>query len=1049
MAGGYDVSVTLKLNDQASKNLQKIEDNIRRVLKAAQEYDDLLDKIYGRTWNGGNVVPPIVPGTGKTPGGSTALVPTGSTAVSNSVANAATEYSRLNRSLSDLSATTKGMYQAQQNLNKEFKHMPDMSMDTSVLEGNLNDVFNSMSNILARQKEFTNTAHKMGEGLIPPSVTTSLDATKNAIDTAAISYKRLQIAMQNGEGTLDDVKATYTGLENAMKHINASQQQINSAMKNTKLPAEQIELLRKAYDELNAEMQSAVDVQNKLIKATAKTMFDPVPVERYDKELGGVNQSMQLLITAHNDLQKETKETTAATDSLNKELDETKTSANESSSVLGGLKNTVKGLVGAYAGIETLKTALNWSDELTMTEGKLANLTDDVEGFMDKVYQMSQDTRTSYMDNAKQMAKMWMLTDGTDGIFDTEEKLIQFNELLNKSFRLGGSGTREINASMYQLTQALSSGRLQGDELRSLGENASYFINTLTNSIEDMYNAGKSQDEWIELTYNDLKKLGAEGVLTSELITNAILNSADKIRAEYENMEMTWDQLFEMTKNQVQKVTEPLLQTLRELANNEFIQKFVQAFVKMYAVLVAILNPLIQGLMWIGEIVADNWDIIEPVIWGIVGALAAYYGITFLVKTATWLYTKAMLIQKGVLKAVETATILYRGVQAGMLILLGMLTGAETAHASALWASIGPTLGLSAATWSLVGPILIVIAIIGALIAAVYLVVYVYNKWTGSTVSATGIIVGAFYWMYAYVYNVIARMWNELVTFAEFIANLFNDPIYTLKKAFGDLAISVINIWMGINNAIINIVNSIKGTINGFLSTINDMINSVVDVYNETLGQHFGKWGKVNLELTTDKWEESNTMLEGWKSNIESWVGEPNKTPISYDKYRMEEKDLSEYYDKGYTKGEKFAEDLKNMFSMDEFDEDKYKDETDPEKYLNGIPGMDEYLNSLPNYKTPNVGTSSSLPDDVTNAINGIKGNTDDIADMGEEDLKYLRDIAEQKVINRFTTAEIKVTNNMNNNISSDRDIDGMADYFAQVIEKACETTAERTNAMG
>ena len=124
---------------------------------------------------------------------------------------------------------------------------------------------------------------------------------------------------------------------------------------------------------------------------------------------------------------------------------------------LNSLRNSLETIVLTYASMRSLKLGVEWSDELTLVQGKLAQLTDDVEGFMRKTYQMSQDTRTSYMDNASQMAKMWQLTGGINGVFDSEEKLLEFNELLNKSFILGGSGVREINASIYQLTQALSS----------------------------------------------------------------------------------------------------------------------------------------------------------------------------------------------------------------------------------------------------------------------------------------------------------------------------------------------------------------------------------------------------------------------------------------------------------------------------------------------------------------------------------------------------------------------------------------------------------------
>ena len=695
----------------------------------------------------------------------------------------------------------------------------------------------------------------------------------------------------------------------------------------------------------------------------------------------------------------------------------------QGTSMMTSFKGTLKQVAGMYLGMESLKTALNWSDELTLTEGKLAQLTDDVEGFMDKAYQMSQETRTSYMDNASQMAKMWQLTGGTDGIFETEDKLIQFNELLNKGFVLGGSGTREINASMYQLTQALSSGRLQGDELRSLAENAPYLINTITNSIEEMYNAGKSQDEWIDLTYNDLKELGAQGVLTSDLITNAVLNSADEIREAYKNITPTWEQTFTTLKNQVQKISQPILQTINEIINSESFEKFTQTLVKIFSVIMAMLNPILQGLMWVGEIMADNWNVIEPIIWGIVGALGAY--LTYL--TLAKVYTVALgvvqgfqlLMSKGVgLSMVENNVALgiYNGLAPVATVMSNMLGAAKMFLAGATWSAV-------VAEYGLLAPILLIIAIIGALIAAVYLVVYAYNKWTGSTISATGIIVGAFYWLWEAIKNIFKWIWNLLVEVAEFIANVFNDPVYYAKQLFGGFGKAVINVFKWVASGIENLVNF-------FI----DGINAMIDAYNSVpFADNVDKVGKVDFTSGFDD------AIAG----IDKWIGKKETKTIDYSDKKFKYGDLDEAYEKGYAKGESWGQSIKDMFNTDKF---LGENDFNLEDYTNEIPGIEDWVESQPKYDTPNTATSSSLPDDVNNAIKGIKGDTDELTSMGEEDLKYLRDIAEQKVINRFTTAEIKVTSNITNNVSGDRDLAGMEDYFTELLEKACETTAERTN---
>ena len=684
---------------------------------------------------------------------------------------------------------------------------------------------------------------------------------------------------------------------------------------------------------------------------------------------------------------------------------------------MSSLSSSIKSVIGAYVGFESLKTAVDWSDEITLTQGKLAQLTDDVEGFLDKTYQMSQNTRTSYMDNATQMAKMWQLTGGTDGIFDTEDKLIEFNELLNKSFILGGSGVREINASIYQLTQALSSGRLQGDELRSLAENAPYLIKTITKSVEDMYNAGKPVEEQIKLSYNDLKNLGAQGVLTSEVITNAVLNSADDIRKGYENITPTFEQIFQKLKNQVQYISQPILKSINEVFNSEAFDKTTQTIVKMFTVVMAVINPIIQGVLWIGSIIADNWSLIEPVIWGIVGALTAYYAITSMVKIVTWAHAKILALEKGILAAVSTGWLLYRGLQAGTIVVLGMLTGVETAHASALLSVAAAQLGVSQTTLMMLGPFLLVMGIILAIIGVIYLAVAAYNYFTGSNLSATGMIVGAFYGLYAAVYDVFAGIWNILVEVAEFLLNVFNDPVYYAKSLFGGLVNGILKMFKGMAEGINSITRSITNCIENLVNGAIDMINGMIGAYNSTAGALFGKIdtvGKVDLSGTA---QIDTSGIDNAIAGIDSWIGTKGTKDVSFDKYKAEYKDIGEYYNKGYDKGEGWADSL-----------------------------LGRYPNSLDNYVTPDVGGGSGVDPDLMDAINKMKddtGNIDENTKITAEDLKYLRDLAEQRVINRFTTAEIKITNHMNNNINNDRDLDGIANYLVEEMYKGANAYAE------
>lgn len=756
----------------------------------------------------------------------------------------------------------------------------------------------------------------------------------------------------------------------------------------------------------HSDLKSVTNTLKELDKLDLSTMSQTQILNKYAQELGKVEKSVDSV-------------NSSIGNKLNKSLKENKSITSDATNGLDVFTSSLKRLAGGYLSLQGLNKVIDISDSLTLTQGKLRQLTDDVEGFMDKAYQMSQETRTSYLDNASQMAKMWQLTGGKEGVFESEDKLMRFNELLNKSFTLGGSGTREINASMYQLTQALSSGRLQGDELRSLGENASYFVNVLTDYIEKSYNAGKPLEDQIELTYNDLKRLGAEGVLTSDLIVNAFLQSGEAIDEAFSNVDVTFDQMFQTLKNQLTKLAQPILNKLNEIANSEAFGKMIQLMAQLFTVAMGLLDPILDAVMWLGEIVADNWSKIAPVIWTIVGAMAVYLAILMVTKTWTWLCATAEALHSAYLTAKTVA--------------LGL---AEVA----LMHYKNGTILATIATMGLGTKILIVIGILAAIVGVIYLVVKAVLSATDSTLSALGIVVGGFSVFFAFLYNGFTVVWNLIVGIVEILPNLFTDPVYAVAELFTDLFQGIIDcaiaIVSPIDSVVTSVVNAVVDGLNWAFNKIEKVVNWGSDFLN-AIGFNVGTvdWG--NIEYTSSvagALKDLNTSIEGWR--------EKNK-PDDYkslDSWKLDTIDLGDAYNWGYDKGvgiENKIGDIVDMIKGGELLDFKAEDLD-----TSGYDISSEYLDSLPD---PNVNGSypdSGLPQDVINAIKDTAENTE----IAKDDLKYLRDIAEQKVVNRFTTAEIKVTTNMNNNINGEQDLDGIADYFQKVLEKAVNSTAEKTN---
>ena len=332
---------------------------------------------------------------------------------------------------------------------------------------------------------------------------------------------------------------------------------------------------------------------------------------------------------------------------------------------------------------------------------------------------------------------------------------------------------------------------------------------------------------------------------------------------------------------------------------------------------------------------ADHWQIIEPVIWGVVGAVAAYN----LVAQIT------------------------NGILAGQAFMKGIATLASKAHEAALKMEAGATFlamveqyGLNAAL--LACPITWIILGIIALVAILYAVVAAVNQFAGTSISATGIIAGVFAALGSILYNIIAYIWNGWAAFIEFFANVFTEPVYSVQRLFFNLANNVLTLLSRIAEAMDKVFGS-------------NLVGSV-------------------------------TSLQG---KMKSRIGE---MPESYKTVpRMEMRSVVDDFSVGYDWGKGMA--------------DKFN--------LDAIIGG-EGLNN------------DNLPENIAaTAVNtaAMKNSME----VGEEDLKYMRDLAEQEVINRFTTAEIKVDMVNNNTINSSMDMDGVVTYLTEKVQETMEIAAE------
>ena len=561
-----------------------------------------------------------------------------------------------------------------------------------------------------------------------------------------------------------------------------------------------------------------------------------------------------------------------------------------------GLLSIIKKVAIAAGGIAGINKALNISDELASTKARLNLLVDDggsVEALEQKIMASAQRSRASYLTTAKAISQMGLMAGDA---FANNDELIAFTETLNKAFVNVGADTQQIEAATLQLTQAMASGVLRGEELNSVFENAQPVIQAIADYLGEPI--GK------------IRTLAAEGKITADIVKNSLLMAADDINAKFESMPMTWGQVFTKASN----------------------------------IALQVIQPLLNGINWL----ANNISIIGPAVLALAGAFAVFQ------IAAHWTEIAA------------AATAIYHGVVNFLSIGFGILTGNPAAASAAVFTFNSALLA---------NPIVWVVMLIMILIGALYAAVAAVNKFKGTTISATGIIAGAFAVLGAFLINTfIVPAQNGFARFANFIGNVFNNPIAAVEVAFYDMFLTVLGYISKLAHAIEDVINKIPGV--------------TVDITS----------GLDNFYAGIEKAQQKVKDESGW---------------VEYVK-KMDFIDYSDAASAGYKFGEGIADKVSGFFG-------------------GGLDSIDAF----------NMG----------NAWDGIYGNTADTAantaataealDVAEEDLAYLRDIAEREAINRFTTAEIKVEQHNENHISKDADLDGIMDAWANDFAEKLEVSEE------
>lgn len=455
------------------------------------------------------------------------------------------------------------------------------------------------------------------------------------------------------------------------------------------------------------------------------------------------------------------------TDKLNDSMDRT-------GRVAGAASSGIAKFVGTIASLAAVKKIVDLTDSYTNTNARLAMITGSLEeqkALQDDIFAAANRARGQYDDMANAVAKMKMLAGDA---FGSNQEAIGFTELLQKSLKVSGAGTSEQQSAFLQLTQAMASGKLQGDEFRSIMENAPMVANAIA--------------KYLDVSKGELKELSSDGAITAEIIKNAMFDSADDINKKFKTMPQTFGDVWNRIKNAGTQAFGGVFEKINGILNSNTGQQAI--------------NNLIGAIYLAGDATekfidfcVTAWPMVSPFIWAAAAALGAY--------------------------------VLVLGISNGLALISAVRTGAQAVgvglYALALWATTGAAwgavtaelglteaqLGANAAMYAC--PIVWIVGLILVLIAVFYGAIAAVNHFTGSTISATGIIGAVIGGWVAAVINYFIMMYNIIAEVVNFFANVWNDPIGAVKILFYDLASTVIGYVAEMARSIETIINRIPG----------------------------------------------------------------------------------------------------------------------------------------------------------------------------------------------------------------------------------------------
>lgn len=884
----------------------------------------------------------------------------------------------LNNIISSVNLAVSAMYDMQQSMNTDI--------DTSSLEGARDEINQATAAIEAMNQA---ASRQTAPDIVPPVV----DGGNGQVINVDVNPVLPDPLVENPEPIRPEIQPnappdpepveipvtwntdgvdvfTGTGVERFQQEVQSANDMLNTlnttqarisqtAQGMDILPDAAVQDMNTMQQRLSAIQQRIQQIENNPVNvgadnANAELEQLRMQLNQAIQEQNSLNQAMQNMdVSAANDAYLRLSQTVGNTERyirdnvdeqgrFNQEISAGTQQANE-------LTNTIKRAVAAYVSIQSVGKALNISDELVQTTSRLNMMNDGVQTtaeLVNMVYAAAQDARGSFSQMADVVARFG---NNAKDAFSSSEEVVAFADLIQKQMTIAGASTQEAANAELQLSQALGSGVLRGDELNSIFEQAPNLIQNIA--------------DYLDVPIGKIREMAADGELSADVVKAAIFSAADDINSKFNEMPMTWGQMWQSMQNTALIAFQPVLQRLNDLANSEAFQTFIQGAIEAMATLANILLNVFEVAASVGAFIGDNWSIIAPIIYGVIAALGAYLAIMGIVNAIT-----------AISAAIDATKAAADALAAGQTF---------------LWTV--QQYGLNAALAAC--PITWIIVLIIALIAIIFAVCNAIAKMTGIANSGFGVITGGV--------NVVIQFFKNLGLTVANIALGIGNAIAALAS----------NMMTAFHNAICNV----QSWFYNLLSTALSVIEGICAALNKL---PFVEFDYSGISSAADDYAAKASEAAGNKEDYQSISDAFNEGFTTFDAFQ--DGWASDAFNAGAAWGDGIADKVSNFSLSDVFGQ------TD-------IPNVGDYTSGF-NDAIANSGVGDSIGN-----IDDNTGKIKDSLDVTEEDLKYLRDIAEQESINRFTTAEVTINQTNNNNVSSDTDLDGFITALDDAMGEAID----------